>query len=79
MIKLYEEMVEDGVAPEQARFCLPQGVQVSWIWTGSLAAFARFVRQRTDGHAQAEIATLAREVDEILRPIYPISWEALSR
>lgn len=79
MIKLYEEMIEDGIAPEQARFCLPQGVQVSWIWTGSLAAFARFYKQRTDGHAQAEISALAREVDALLRPLYPISWEALTK
>lgn len=75
----YIDMVEDGVAPEQARFILPQGVQVQWIWTGSLAAFARFARQRTDNHAQKEIQDLALQVDEILRPIFPISWEALTR
>jgi thymidylate synthase (FAD) len=79
MIKLYEEMVDDGVAPEQARLCLPQGVQVQWIWTGSLAAFARFVRQRQDSHAQKEIQELAEAVDQIIRPLFPISWEALTK
>ncbi|GGX91067.1 hypothetical protein GCM10007160_18180 [Litchfieldella qijiaojingensis] len=75
----YVAMVEDGIAPEQARFILPQGVQVQWIWTGSLAAFARFVRQRTDSHAQGEIQELASDVNDILQPFYPISWEALTR
>lgn len=78
MIKLYEEMIEDGVAPEQARFVLPQGVQVQWVWTGSLAAFARFVGQRKDPHAQREIQELADEVSRIIRPLFPVSWEALT-
>ena len=78
MIKLYEEMIEDGIAPEQARFCLPQGVQVQWIWTGSLAAFARFYKQRTDGHAQGEIQDLAHEVGELVAPLFPVSWRALT-
>ena len=58
MIKMYEEYIELGVAPEQARFILPQGCQVNWIWTGSLAAFARFYNLRTDSHAQVEIQRL---------------------
>ena len=78
MIHLYEEMIDDGVAPEQARFVLPQGVQVQWIWTGSLAAFARFYKQRTDGHAQGEIQDLARGVGEMVAPLFPISWRALT-
>ncbi len=78
MIRLYEEMIEDGIAPEQARFCLPQGTQVQWIWTGSLAAFARFYKQRTDGHAQGEVRDLARGVGEMVAPLFPISWRALT-
>mgnify|MGYP000040520376 CR=1 FL=1 len=78
MIKLYEEMIEDEVAPEQARFVLPQGVQVQWVWTGSLAAFARFYNQRTDSHAQGEAQELAHEVGRIVAPLFPVSWRALT-
>ena len=39
-IELYLEAIEDGVCPEQARFFLIQGVEVNWVWTGSLYAFA---------------------------------------
>ena len=41
-IDLYEKMIADGVCAEQARFVLPQGCEVQWIWTGNLYAFANF-------------------------------------
>ena len=77
-IELYEEMIKSGICPEQARFILPQGVEVQWIWTGSLAAFARFYRQRTDPHAQQETKDLARMVGKIIEPLFPVSWKALT-
>ena len=77
-IKWYNEMIEQGIAPEQARFILPQGVMTEWVWTGSLLAFARFYNLRTDDHAQKEIQDLARMVGEIIEPLYPVSWNALT-
>ena len=77
-IEQYEEWVAQGVCPEQARFILPQGCQVNWVWTGSLAAFARFYNQRTDSHAQKEIQDLAKQVGEIIQPLFPVSWAALT-
>lgn len=78
MINMYEKMVADGVCPEQARFVLPQGVMVNWIWTGNLASFARFYNQRKDPHAQKEIQDLAKAVGEIIEPLFPVSWKALT-
>ena len=77
-IKQYEEMIAEGVCPEQARFVLPQGVEVNWIWTGNLLAFANFYNKRTDPNAQYEIQLLAKQVGEIVRQLYPVSWEALT-
>lgn len=77
-IKTYEELLEKGVAEEQARFVLPQGCLVNWYWTGSLAAFARFYNQRTDPHAQLEIQELAKEVGILMSKLYPVSWKALT-
>lgn len=76
-VALYEDMIIDGVAPEQARFILPQGIEVNWYWTGSLAAFARVYGQRSDSHAQGEVQMIARMIGEIIEPLYPISWNAL--
>lgn len=79
MINLYEDAINDGVCPEQARFMLPQGVEVNWVWTGSLYAFANFYNQRSDSHAQKEIQELAKEVDSIISPLFPVSWSALTK
>lgn len=76
-IATYERMIDAGIAPEQARFVLPQGVQVQWIWTGNLASFARFYNQRSDSHAQLESQVLAEQVSDIIRPLFPVSWDAL--
>lgn len=75
----YEWFVSVGVSPEQARFVLPQGILTEWVWTGSLLAFARFYNLRTDPHAQKEIQDLAKMVGEIIEPLYPVSWQALTR
>lgn len=77
-ISTYEDMIEAGICPEQARFVLPQGVMVNWIWTGNLASYARFFNQRTDPHAQKEIRDLAGEVGKIIEPLFPFSWNALT-
>ena len=72
-------MIADGVAPEQARFILPQGVYVNWIWTGSLQAYSRFCKLRQDPHAQQEVKVIADQVSEIVGNLFPYSWEALMR
>lgn len=78
LIDFYEAMIRNGVCPEQTRFALPQGVEVNWIWTGNLYAFANFYNKRTDSHAQKEIQDLAKMVGEIVEPLFPVSWKALT-
>lgn len=78
-VDTYERMIAEGVCPEQARFILPQGCEVNWVWTGSLYAFANFYNQRADSHAQKEIQELAKQVDAIIAPLYPVSWAALTQ
>lgn len=74
----YHKMIEIGVAPEQARFVLPQAMVTEWFWTGSLAAYARFAKLRLDPHAQKEITDLAIEVSNIIAPLFPESWKVLT-
>tara|TARA_R100000655_G_scaffold24787_1_gene50272 strand:+ start:2720 stop:3436 length:717 start_codon:yes stop_codon:yes gene_type:complete len=74
----YNTMIIKGVCPEQARFVLPQGMMTTWYWTGSLAAYARFYKLRTDSHAQSEIQTYAKSIGEIIKPLFPASWEAIA-
>ena len=77
-VDLYLMMIDGDVAPEQARFVLPQGVMTEWVWSGSLQAWARFYTQRIDPHAQQEIQFLAQEVDKIVGALYPVAWDALT-
>lgn len=79
VLSLYEEMIKEGVAPEQARMVLPQSMVTSYYVTGSLAAFARLYNQRSDSHAQKEIQDLAEQINGIIGPLYPVSWKALTQ
>jgi thymidylate synthase (FAD) len=76
--QLYEDMLSDGIAPEQARMVLPQSMLTSYYVTGSLAAFARAYKLRKDPHAQKEIQDLVVCWDKILAPLFPVSWSALT-
>ena len=78
-INMYESMIQNGICPEQARLILPQGVEVNWVWTGSLYAFANMYNQRSDPHAQMEAQILADQIDLIIEPLFPVSWAALTR
>lgn len=77
-VDAYNRLLEAGVAPEQARFVLPQGMYTEWYWTGSLAAYARFYKQRMDEHAQWEIRQYAEVIGKIISPLFPESWKALT-
>lgn len=77
-LEAYKTLLSEGVAPEQARFVLPQGTYTEWYWTGSLAAYGRFYKQRTDPHAQWEIRQYAEAVGSVIQPLFPESWKALT-
>lgn len=76
-ISTYENMIRTGICPEQARFILPQGIMVNWIWTGSLLAYSRFCKLRLKPDAQAEVRVMAEQVSDIMAGLYPVSWSAL--
>lgn len=78
MLGYYNTLIDDGVAPEQARSFLPQGVYTEWIWTGSLAFFARVYNQRADAHAQWESQQFAHAIGKIMGELFPVSWKALT-
>ena len=79
--ELYKWMIDDGVAPEQARMILPQSMYTSYYCTGSLAAWARAYKLRSDPHAQKEIQDLAKQWNGIISgiPEMKYSWKALTQ
>ena len=77
-LRVYEDLIASNVAPEQARFALPQAMYTEWYWTGSLAAYSRFYKQRIDEHAQWEIQQYAEAVGKVISPPFPVSWKQLT-
>lgn len=72
----YDNLIK-FIAPEQARFVLPQGMITEWIWTGSLYGWFEVYRQRISTHAQYEVRLFAQQLDEIMGELYPVAWSAL--
>lgn len=77
-ISIYDHLLKLGVCPEQARAVLPQGVYTEFIWSGSLAAWARICRLRMHSDAQAETRQVAEGIAYHCSKLWPISWTALT-
>lgn len=76
-LKYYEEALEWGIAPEQARLFLPAyGMYVRWRWTTSLNSALHFLSLRLGHGAQNEIVEYAQAVNKLIEPIFPNTIKA---
>lgn len=73
----YQQMLGEGVAPEEARIVLPLNTMTTVTWTGSLLFWSRVCNQRLDSHAQKAANDLAQQIADIAQPLFPVSWAAL--
>ena len=76
-VKTYKQLLEDGVAPEQARMVLPQSTMTEWYWSGSLDAWSDMCRLRQSEDAQEETRLVANYVSTEMGKLFPSSWIAL--
>ena len=76
---LYLQAIDNGVCPEQARMLLPQSMYTEYFWKGNLYAWASLYNTRIDSHAQREVQEVAKQIGEIIEPLYPVSWKELTR
>lgn len=72
-VELYNSMIADGIAPEQARGQLPQDLMTAWTWSGTLGAFANMCKLRLSKDTQVETRYVAEQVYEHLKKQFPIS------
>jgi len=77
VLDLYDQMIYDGCAPEQARMVLPQSTMTEWTWSGTLGAFAKMCTLRLHPEAQYEARIVAKEVYKHLQEYYPVAAKAL--
>lgn len=75
--KAYEHALSLGATPEQARFLLPQSMEVSWTWTGSLLAFWHLYKMRHKPDTQKETRDFVAQAEDIVSVLFPNSWAAL--
>lgn len=76
-LNTYNDFINTGMAPEQARMFLPQNMMTEWWWTGSLAAWSRVFHLRLDAHTQEESRLLVSQMYDILLPHFPNAIPAL--
>lgn len=79
VLDLYDQMIHDGVAPEQARMILPQSMYTEFVWSGNLYAWASLYNTRSWGDSQAETANVAQQIKAIVEPLFPVSWRELTQ
>ena len=73
----YENLINNGVCPEQARMVLPQSMMTEWYWSGSLDAFAAMCNLRCAGDTQLETRLVANQICNSMKEWFPTSWFAL--
>jgi thymidylate synthase (FAD) len=69
---VYKNMLESGIAREQARILLPFSLYTETIWTASFQAVMHFLSLRLDVHAQFEIRQYADAIYRILLEKLPV-------
>ena len=74
---LYNQLLEAGVAREQARMVLPLATTTKIHMTGSIRSWIHFLELRDDSHAQKEIQMVAKGIKNIFIKEFPIISNAL--
>ncbi len=76
--KVYNQLLEAGVARETARMVLPLATTTKIHMTGSIRSWIHFLELRDDEHAQKEIQDVAKEIKRIFISEFPVISKALN-
>lgn len=78
-LEAYNNLLDLGVAPEQARAVLPQSMYTTCVVTGTLLGWHHLYTLRTEEHTQRETQEYAQEIGLIMSELFPKSWSALRK
>ena len=78
--KLYDSALKKGIAKEQARVILPEGLTRTRLYmNGSVRSWIHYIELRTDPATQKEHRIVAQQCAEAISPIFPMirqfEWE----
>lgn len=78
--KEYKWAIANGIAKEQARAVLPEGLTVSRMYmNGTLRSWIHFIQVRSGNGTQKEHMLIAREVAAVIAEIFPLANEFVTQ
>ena len=76
----YAEALEKGIAKEQARAILPEGLTASRMYmNGTLRSWIHFIQVRSGNGTQTEHMEVAREVAKVIAEIFPLAEQFVTQ
>ena len=76
----YKWAVTHGIAKEQARAVLPEGLTVSRMYmSGTLRSFIHFIQVRSGNGTQKEHMEIAKKCAEVISAIFPMASEFVEK
>jgi thymidylate synthase (FAD) len=76
--RIYEGLLEAGVAREQARRHLPLCTYTELIWKIDLHNLIHFLKLRMASNAQQEIRDYANAIHDLIEPLFPLTMQAFA-
>ena len=74
--KAYRWAIEKGIAKEQARVVLPEGLTVSRLYVnGTLRSWLHYIQLRTANGTQKEHIEIAKKCAEVISKVFPMITE----
>ena len=78
-MQIYNWAIDHGIAKEQARAVLPEGMTLSRMYmNGSLRSWVHYIQLRTSKETQKEHREIAFECAKTIEPIFPMIREFIS-
>lgn len=74
--ELYNTLLDNGVAKELARICLPQNIYTELYWCIDLHNLLHFLGLRSSAHAQYEIREYANAIEKLIADLCPVTISA---
>ena len=74
--RLYQELIERGIAKELARSVLPMGTFTQFYWTVNARSLMNFLSLRAAESAQYEIRRYAEAIEPYFAELMPVTYEA---
>jgi len=72
-LKAYQWAIENGIAKEQARSVLPEGMTISRMYmNGTLRSWVHYIQLRSGNGTQKEHQDIAVACAEVIKEIFPM-------